>query len=157
MGGIRETYRKLQRAKENIPIVAQNAIDETKDFYLDLNREQLMEGKNKVGENLSPSYLDDPYFKSKESAQRYSDWKDKITPNPKRQKGIPNLYINGVYHNSIKSRVINGKIVIDSSFKSANEIEGTYKGVYGLSTPFQVDYIKKLRPVFNQLFLQKLK
>ncbi len=157
MAGIREVYRKLEAAKESLLVIAENAVDQTKELFLEENREQLLDGKNRYGQNLSPTYFDDPYFKSRESAARYSAWKDKITPNANRQSGVPNLYINGRYHNSISAKVVDGKLVVQSSFKAANKIENTYPGLYGLSTPFQIDYVKKLRPVFNELFLQKLR
>lgn len=157
MAGVREVYRKLKAAKEVLNTTAENAIDLTKEIYTRENTEQMLEGKNRYGEDLSPSYLNDPYFKSKESAQRYSDWKDRITPNPKRKKGVPNLYIVGTYHKSITSRVINGRIVVESTFDAANKIENKYNGLYGLSTPFQIDYVKKMRPIFNELFLKSLK
>lgn len=157
MPGVREVYRKLQSAKEALPTIAENAINQTKDELLALNKEQMMEGKNKDGQNLSPSYLTDPYFKNPKSAKRYSDWKDKITPNPNRQSGIPNYYINGRYHNSLKATVQDGKIVVESDFSGAKNIESKAVGIYGLSVPFKAKYIETLRPVFNNLFLEKLK
>lgn len=157
MAGVRAVYQKLLAAKEALPVVAENAIDQTKDDLVELNREQMMEGKNKFGQNLTPSYFNDPYFKSAESAKRYSAWKDKITPNPNRPSGTPNYFINGAYHRSIKATVQGGKIVVDSDFKGASNIESKATGIYGLSAAFKVRYIDILKPVFNNLFREKLK
>lgn len=77
------------------------AIQQTKAAYLFLQRDQLYQGKNAVGEDITPSYLNDPYFKDREAAQRYSDWKDDITPDPRRKKGTPNIFITGFFHETL--------------------------------------------------------
>lgn len=67
----------------------------------ELQRAQLYDGKTATGADLSPTYFNDPYFKSPAQAKAYSAWKDKITPNPRRKKGVPNLFIVGAFHHSI--------------------------------------------------------
>ena len=89
-------------------------IENTKEQILIKNKQQLMEGIKGDGNEITPSYLNDPYFKTKESAQRYSNWKDKITPNSKRKSGTPNLYINGFYHNTIEINVKGEKIITEN-------------------------------------------
>lgn len=69
---------------------------------VELNRDQLWDGKDASGNDITPSYLDDPYFKTKESAMAYMRWKQKITPNPDRKPETPNMYINGAYYKSLK-------------------------------------------------------
>lgn len=78
------------------------SVQETEIDLLFQLKDQLYQGKSGSGENISPTYQDDPYFKSRESAQRYSDWKDEITPDPRRKKGVPNLYITGFWYDSLK-------------------------------------------------------
>src|SRR5690349_16298463 len=85
----------------DIDNAAINALSRHDEDMERLNRKQLLEGKLSTGRDLHPTYLEDPFFKTKEAAQKYSDWKDKITPNPKRKKGVPNLYITGPFHRSI--------------------------------------------------------
>lgn len=80
---------------------AQEALLQTKEQFLFLQKEQLYEGKNREGKSNRPFYQDDPYFKTPESAQRYSDWKDSITPNPNREKGAPNFFITGYWYDSL--------------------------------------------------------
>lgn len=67
----------------------------------ELQRAQLYDGKTATGADLSPTYFNDPYFKSPAQAKAYSAWKDKITPNPRRKKGVPNLFIIGKFHSTI--------------------------------------------------------
>lgn len=77
-------------------------------FYelVDLNRDQLLLGRNTDGELLSPTYLADPYFKSKEQAQDYFNWKQSMEQYhrmrltfplnyPDKPSTTPNLIING--------------------------------------------------------------
>jgi hypothetical protein len=68
----------------------------------ELQRAQLYDGKTSTGDDLSPTYFTDPYFKSPKQAAAYSRWKDKITPNPRRKKGVPNLFIVGTFHSTIQ-------------------------------------------------------
>jgi len=117
----------------------------------EINKVQLFDGKGNDGQNLTPSYFDDPYFKSRESAQRYSDWKDKITPNPKRQSGTPNLFINGKYYDSRSVFLRGQNIVYDATFKGI-EIEGKYAGkVDGLGGDYKKQFLdESLRQNFNK-------
>lgn len=119
-------------------------IDNTKEQILIKNKQQLMEGVKEDGNEITPSYLNDPYFKTKEAAQRYSNWKDKITPNSKRKSGTPNLYINGFYHNSITINVRGEKIIIESKESIGKKIEQKYgDSIYGLNETNNQLYIKE--------------
>jgi len=132
-----EKYKRI-----DVESVAEQSVDNTKEEMLALNLEQMMEGKTRTGEDITPSYLDDPFFKSRESAQRYSDWKDKITPNPKRKKGTPNYYINGTYHDSIEIQINGDSIDFASSYQGAANIEKKTQGkLYGLNAEKRVPYI----------------
>ena len=109
------------------------AVNEEKDFVLDLNREQLYDGKDREGNDLHPTYFEDPYFKSPAQAAGYSRWKDKITPNPRRTPGVPNLFINGYYYKSIVLAVDKQGLKYNSGFDDQNNINQKYGGkLYGL-------------------------
>lgn len=112
----------------DIGATAGKALQKSKALVLKKNREQLMEGKLSTGKDITPSYLNDPYFKTREAAQRYSDWKDKITPNPNRKKGTPNLYITGPYHRSIDFNVKGLEFFFTSKFDAAAAIEKKFTG-----------------------------
>src|SRR5258708_7633887 len=98
------TFIDLKKKFEalNTDKIITKIMDDTQVQLLEENKEQMYDGKLKTGGNITPSYLEDPYFKSRESAQRYSDWKDRITPNPERESGVPNLFINGKFYDSLK-------------------------------------------------------
>lgn len=143
--------------KVNIENLCSSSVDQTKDDLLQTNKDQLFDGKLKTGQDLSPSYLDDPYFKSAASAQRYSDWKDLITPNANRKKGIPNLYINGAFYMSLSVEVAGSSVMMGSSFPDADDIESKFtKNIFGLGGQYKSKYITvTLQPlVFQKLITQ---
>jgi hypothetical protein len=74
---------------------------ETKDVILRMNKSQLWDGKSKTGDDLRPYYSEDPYFKTKEKAIAYRNWKKRITSNSIRNDDAPNLFINGYFYRSI--------------------------------------------------------
>ena len=70
-------------------------------------RIQLLEGKNSEGKDMHPFYSEDlkpsGYFRTKEGAQRYADWKKTLSYpySVKRNPDAPNLYITGVFHGDL--------------------------------------------------------
>ncbi len=93
-------------------------------------REQLMEGKASDGNDIRPYYTEDPFFKTKEDALRYAAYKQKITPNSKRKRDAPNLYINGKFHSELEVQFRKEDMVIDGITPYAKGIVREY----GLST-----------------------
>ena len=79
------------------------------DDILDLQREQLFEGKRADGEDIRPYYSEDlkpsGFFHSVESAGRYAGWKQTGINYPytarNRNPDAPNLYINGKFHDEL--------------------------------------------------------
>lgn len=132
----------------------ENAVNKTIAKYEELNKAQLYAGKNKDGQDLSPKYIDDPYFKTREAAVRYSNWKDKITPNSLRTPGVPNLFIIGTYYNSWKTRVAGTRIEIEATSDNAKSIEDKFSNdVYGLDD----ENMKKYRELVDPLIMAEVK
>lgn len=144
---IADKFRALNTDK-----IIDESLAETKEAFIKANKKQLLEGKRSDGNDITPSYLDDPYFKTRESAQRYSDWKDRITPNPKRKSGTPNLFIKGPFHNSIDVSFNRDTISFDASFHAANAIEDKYTSkIFGLGGDIKKDYLNNdLSPVIQE-------
>jgi hypothetical protein len=120
------------------------------------NLQQLLDGKRNDGLDISPTYLEDPFFKTPAQAQAYSDWKDRISPRSNRKKGVPNLYINGYYHSTRTVQIVDDKIVYRSPFGEIfTDIDEKYKNLDGLNPESRSKYIPfVLRPVFNRLIEQ---
>ncbi|MDE5976544.1 MAG: hypothetical protein K2G69_08345 [Muribaculaceae bacterium] len=110
-----------------------------------LIREQLWSGVDGNGEYLSPNYDNDPFFSQRywyhtmddvlyEGSSGYKAWKLKITPPergdilglPARPENIPNLFIDGTFHASIKSRTVTGGVEIFTDSRSGGDIVGKY-------------------------------
>lgn len=75
---------------------------------LDLQKQQLFSGLASNGQDIRPYYSEDlkptGYFKSVESARRYSAWKQSGISYPfaaNRNPDAPNLYINGRFHDEL--------------------------------------------------------
>jgi dihydroorotase len=132
--------------------IAADALDESRSEFIALNREQLLEGRLSTGDDISPSYFEDPYFKTPESAKRYSDWKDKITPHPKRNKGTPNLFIIGSFHQSIGMEVDGDEFEMMSDYKDAGSILSKFsEDIFGLNEEKAEALIDKtLAPTFYE-------
>lgn len=92
----------------------------------DLIGEQLYSGLDGDTNSLRPSYSDDPFFDIKgrwyHDSDGYIEWKKNITPPiasprlnlPPRPIDVPNLYITGTFHESIRATVNGGKVLINT-------------------------------------------
>lgn len=155
------TLHEMQRRLKGFSIVSEMAdsVEETKDEIISLNRMQLLRGLTKEGDYLSPKYSEDPFFKSKESAQRYAAWKKKIEPvKTDRPEDVPNLFITGVFHNEIKIDVNASEYTFSNSASFASSVEGKFKDIYGMTTESKSEtYIPEyLLPAVKKKVINKL-
>lgn len=140
MGTVKSLYNRLKRL--DVSQIAVDSIEATKLYYVEQNLEQMINGKRKDGQDITPSYFDDPYFKTLSQALAYSDWKDRIEPyRSKRRPGTPNLYINGYYHNSLSAQVDMQGITYRSSWSEEDEIVSKYtRAIYGVGGEWRDHY-----------------
>ena len=103
-------------------------------------RIQLLEGKNSHGEDIHPLYTEDikprGWFKTRESAQRYADWKQTISYpySVRRNPNAPNLYITGVFHDDLGVDFGSDAVAIIPDTAYAANIMSKYgRGMFGLS------------------------
>ena len=103
-------------------------------------RIQLLEGKNSHGEDIHPFYTEDikprGWFKTRESAQRYADWKQTISYpySVRRNPNAPNLYITGVFHDDLGVDFRSDAVAIIPDTAYAANIMSKYgRGMFGLS------------------------
>lgn len=130
-----ERVTALRNALRSGEIVREVLVDKA-DYLVGRQQAQLWDGKNSSGEDLHPTYLQDPYFKSQESARRYMAWKGKITPNAKRSPEVPNLYINGKFYDELEVRFNKTGIVFDGATAYARKIVRKYgREQFGLMRP----------------------
>lgn len=135
--------------------IAQETMEGTEDELNQYNLQQLLDGKTNQGTDISPTYLEDPFFKTQEQAQAYSDWKDRISPPSNRRKGVPNLFINGYYHSTRKVVIQGERIVFSSPYGEQHGFEEKYKNLDGLNPDSRKKFIPEvLQPMFNHLIQQ---
>jgi hypothetical protein len=112
MFSLRQTIDRFQQIREiDIYDVSAQMAKEHEDVLMEMNQDQLLYGRNTEGELLTPGYLDDPYFKTPEAAQRYYNKKVALTSEhhgrfgprfffgvqvfPDKPSDTPNLLISG--------------------------------------------------------------
>lgn len=128
-------------------------------------REQLWSGLDGDGNHLSPTYDNDPYFNSRKwhheedgktyvGREGYKEWKYDISPPsssvlldlPPRPLEVPNLWIDGTFYNSIRSRATTDGVDVDAYGGNGPKI--TQK--YGIQIYNLTDEAKEW---FNRTFL----
>lgn len=123
-------FDKLEHAVHGIVTEFEQAcaecLTQNKSIVEDLIGEQLYSGLDGDTNSLRPSYSDDPFFDIKgrwyHDSDGYIEWKKKITPPitspclnlPPRPVDVPNLYITGTFHESIRATVNGGKLLINT-------------------------------------------
>ncbi len=123
-------FEKLEHSIHSIVAGLENVVAEclmqNKSIVEDLIGEQLYSGLDGDTNSLKPSYSDDPFFDIKgrwyHDSDGYIEWKKKITPPitsprlnlPPRPVDVPNLYITGTFHESIRATVNGGKLLINT-------------------------------------------
>lgn len=114
-------FDKLEHAVHSVVTGLEQAcadcLMENKAVVEELIGEQLYSGLDGDTNSLRPSYSDDPFFDIKgrwyHDSDGYIEWKKKITPLvtsprlnlPPRPIDVPNLYITGAFHESIRASV----------------------------------------------------
>ena len=128
-------------------------------------REQLESGLDGNEKELQPSYLNDPFFKTRKEAVKYMRWKERITPPVRSELGLrerpvktPNLRINGYFHNSIQAvRVDGGLKVVSHGVDFAKDVENKYgNALYQLGRTakrkFYRDHLRRAMKEYYRLF-----
>lgn len=111
----------------------QGIVHEYVDVLADLQREQMSEGRGVDGEYIRPFYSEDPYFKTAFAAEKYAEWKQKITPNPKRPKDVPNLFINGYFYSTLRPKLVASVFEIDSPSSLGEKVLEEHPTAQGLN------------------------
>lgn len=129
--------------------VTRSVLEGHKADILELQRIQLLEGKASDGEDLRPYYSEDlkpaGYFRSKETAARYSAFKESLSYpyQVQRNPDAPNLYINGRFHSELDVRYAADSVAVVADTAFSRPIMAKYGvGKFGLSA-------EKWSEVFN--------
>lgn len=120
--------------------LVRNVLMKHENDILDLQKLQLLQGKASSGDDLRPYYSEDlksrgGYFKSAETAGRYSAWKEGLSYpySVQRNPDAPNLYINGKFHSELGVQYNPESVAVVGETSYANQIIEKYgMGSFGL-------------------------
>lgn len=144
-------------------------LEENRDIITMSVTEQLYSGVDGNNDYLSPTYDDDPYFNEKGpwhgAAYAYKKWKERITPPvqspvlglPPRPTEVPNLFITGLFHESIKAERAGEVVrVYTSGFRDGPLIEKKYGEAIFKLTDDAKEYfnIQALRPWIDEFMIK---
>lgn len=145
MAGVREAYNKLKSLRDNLPSIAENSVNETKEDVVVIQKDQLRQGVSSTGGSFR-----------KYQNKAYAIKKNKMNPIP--GLGNPDLKYTGSFYDGIFVSVAGGRITIGSHDSKAQMLEANYKNVFGLSPQEMEDFLYgKLKPVYNKNVLDFLK
>lgn len=99
-----QAIARVDELERQMPSQIRLLLEGRSDDLLDMLQEQMGAGQAASGDDIRPYYTEDNYFKSRESAERYADWKESFMPNNRRNRLAPNLYINGKFWSEIAVR-----------------------------------------------------
>ena len=86
---IAEMNGRVNELATKLGIIAVNVLDDMKSEVVNLQREQMMDGRNKLGEEIGT-------YRS----IVYADMKHRMNPRP--GNGVPDLRLTGAFHDGIK-------------------------------------------------------
>lgn len=131
---ISELLASVQKVNEGLQngTIVRDVLVGHEDDILELQKQQLFEGKTSSGDDFRPFYSEDlqpgGYFKNKESAKRYADWKQTINYpiQASRNPDAPNLYINGRFHSELGVEFGTEAVAVDGRTIYAKQIMAKY-------------------------------
>lgn len=150
LGDFIEKLESIDLIDEVGKIIAANA-----DTIKDMNKKQMLAGKNNKGDSL-PSILGDPYFKKPGADERYAAFKQKLFP--ETPFGVSNFTVLNVFHNSILVFRKDRDIVYNSPVLFASDIERkTNNTVFGLNADSRATAWQLIiRPAIIEIMAKKL-
>ncbi len=168
MGTIKAVREKYAQAYSAIGSTLAETVSRTSDIILDLNKDQLLYGRNSKGEELTPDYLSDPYFETPAAAHTYAAMKYRLENLhkgrmhyigvqlfPDKKKNTPNLLVSGNwFFNHMFISVSKDSFTIGSTGQAAPDIEQKYGAkIYGLAPQsIQFYYFGWIRPALLALY-----
>lgn len=142
-------FEELSERIDNIDNKIASIVEENKDVLLSINKDQLLLGRDSEGNILSPSYIEDPYFKTKEHAESYARMKYALESKhnhriwfpaqyPDKDRNTPNLIVRGNFQDEMYITTGKDEFKINSTYIDSNDIDNKYKGkVFGIAPRYR--------------------
>lgn len=160
---IRDIINRLQRISdtiERVPDIVNEFVRDNSDVLLSLNKDQMLLGRDSSGNVLTPSYIQDPYFKKKEAAERYARmkyvlegqhnsliWNPRLFPD--KDRNTPNLIVRGDFQSAMFITVSGNSYTIGSTYIDAADIDKKYNNnIFGLAPESKEYFFRQwIRPM----------
>ena len=153
---LKEKIVELRIAQEALKKMPRAVVEQRQDDILEDVREQLLDGLRGDGKEISPSYLNDPYFETRPRAVAYMNWKKTIS-RPSKPAQTPDLFINGMFHSQLGVIADVDSFFITGITPYAQSISSKYENVtFGLTeenlSRFRQNYINPMAwEIINKL------
>lgn len=126
--------------KLNIPKLFEEIMEEQEQEILDLNRDQLLKGRNIKNQKIKPKYKSDQYAKKK------------AKKNPKPGLGTPDLKLSGDFQDSFFLKKKGKNYLFDAKVPYKQYIIPKYNDVLGLSDKGEKEFKKDI--VYKELMVK---
>lgn len=153
-------YKRFSKNVEEMPSVISKVVATYKDVLLSANRDQMLLGRDADGNELGPSYLQDPYFDTPAEAQAYARMKYALESLhrmrlwnpfqlfPDKDRNTPNLIVTGPFQDSMFINTSSTSYTIGSTYIASSDINTKYKGrIFGLAPEskqyFWTEFLRK--------------
>lgn len=153
MAGLQERIKYALNGVKNFENNLGDLVVNNEDMLFDLNWSQILQGRNNEGELFTPTYQNDPYFKTPEGAERYAKFKEGLVSShnaliihplfTQKPSNTPNLIVTGAFLFSIFITTNKQSFTLGATWHKADDINNKYGGkVFGLS-PQAVAFFRK--------------
>lgn len=143
MGILDDLLKRVERVNVGLKSgeIIRDAVSRHPDEIMELQKQQLFEGKAASGEDIRPYYSEDikprGYFRTPESAANYSAWKRDGISYPysaNRNPDAPNLYINGRFHDELGVQFTSDMVgIIPTTFYASGIVAKYGAETFGLT------------------------
>lgn len=130
MNGLEKIASMFGRLAANAETVSEKSIEETKDEFLRLNKDQLYHGETITGESLG-------FYRSRQ----YAIKKNRMNSLP--GLGVKDNFLTGAYYKGFTLEIKGAKLFLFSTDPKAKKLEKDKDQRYGLNDSNQSIYIKQ--------------
>ncbi len=153
--GIKEVADIIKKIADGFEVACVSCLSRNSGIVILEIQEQLYSGQDGMGDNLSPTYDDDPFFEEKGTwyhrAGDYKKWKHEITPPvpgsmlglPPRPDEVPNLFINGKFFSEITARMEGDQLTTDPGVGDGPDIVAKYGDEILNMGPSAIEYFNE--------------
>ena len=147
MATLRQMQERVKSLVSDFDAVSNKAIDSVMPEIIELNKDQILGGKTREEQDITPNYRTDPFFKTEKAGLGYAKWKMSLerrglTPISKgytRSFTAPNIFIRGDFHDGIYGKAM-GRYILFGATGFGSSFDTKWPKIFGL-TPKNVKIV----------------